>query len=116
MRTNKIIIFLPLFLAMMLGVTGCNSEDSEDVTAIYHVLDKNGHEASVFNYGDEILLALRNGIAKVDPAGPKVISFARCPAGLSNGGVIHDKRFYMVSGSHIRSLNLDKPELFKPVE
>ena len=58
MRTNKIIIFLPLFLAMMLGVTGCNSEDSEDVTAIYHVLDKNGHEASVFNYGDEILFEL----------------------------------------------------------
>ena len=70
----------------------------------------------LFNYGDEILLALQKGIAKVDPAGPKVISLAPCPAGLSNGGVIHDKRFYMVSGSHIRSLNLDKPELFKPVE
>ena len=27
MRTNKLIFFLPLFLAMMLGVTGCSSDD-----------------------------------------------------------------------------------------
>jgi len=29
MRTNKLIILLPLLLAMMLGVTGCSSDDEE---------------------------------------------------------------------------------------
>lgn len=55
MKDIKKKFYLPLFLILTLGCIGCNSEDSEDVTAIYHVLDKNGHEASVFNYGDEIL-------------------------------------------------------------
>ena len=34
MRTNKLIIFLPLLLAMMLGVTGCSSDEEENVKII----------------------------------------------------------------------------------
>ncbi len=32
MRTNKLIIFLPLLLAMMLGLTGCSSDDETKST------------------------------------------------------------------------------------
>ena len=34
MRTYKLIFFLPLLLAMMLGVTGCSSDEEENVKII----------------------------------------------------------------------------------
>lgn len=34
MKTNKLIFFMPLFLAMMLGVIGCSSDDEENVKII----------------------------------------------------------------------------------
>ena len=50
--------FFYLMVAMLVLAIGsvlmaCSSDD--DVSAIYHILDKNGQEVNVINYGDEML-------------------------------------------------------------
>lgn len=42
-----------LMLTIGSVLTACSSDD--DVSAIYHILDKNGQEVNVINYGDEML-------------------------------------------------------------
>ena len=52
---KKLHIMMSAMLLMMAGtmMTACSSDD--DVSAIYHILDKNGQEVNVINYGDEML-------------------------------------------------------------
>ena len=44
-------------LLLLTIIVGCSSDD-EDVTAIYHLLDINGQETTVFNSGDDIVFEL----------------------------------------------------------
>ena len=61
MMKKKLLILLS-FLLIIISV-GCNKEGNEkindgEVKAIYHALDQNGRETTVFNYGDEIQFKL----------------------------------------------------------
>ena len=44
-------------LLMVVLFSACDNNEG-DISARYHVLDKNGHETSVFNYGDEMVFEL----------------------------------------------------------
>lgn len=52
---RKICYFASFIFLLEIGsmLMACSSDD--EVTAIYHILDKNGQEANVINYGDEML-------------------------------------------------------------
>ena len=50
----SMVALLMLTIGSML--TACSSDD--DVSAIYHILDKSGQEVNVINYGDEMLFEL----------------------------------------------------------
>lgn len=52
---RKICKLTSFFFLLAIGseLMACSSDD--DVSAIYHILDKNGQEANVINYGDEML-------------------------------------------------------------
>lgn len=55
-------IFLLSFLLMIITV-GCSNDEDDlmnggEVKAIYHALNQNGQETTVFNYGDEIQFEL----------------------------------------------------------
>ena len=56
-------LFMIICCLLTIGLAGCgNNDDSNDgnneVKAIYHILDKNGQESSVFNYDDGIMFEL----------------------------------------------------------
>lgn len=58
---KKLFVLIGVLLTIISA--GCSKDgDSEindsEVKTIYHVLDKNGQESSVFNYGEEILFEL----------------------------------------------------------
>lgn len=50
----KAIFYYVLLMLTGLSFVSCSS-DEDKVEVIYHVMDNNGHETSVFNYGDDIL-------------------------------------------------------------
>lgn len=53
---KRINVFMCMLLLLTI-IVGCSSDD-EDVTAIYHLLDINGQETTVFNSGDDIVFEL----------------------------------------------------------
>jgi hypothetical protein len=58
MKAKRLFIYLPLLFALIFCCMGCGSDDNNNVTAIYHVLDRNGKEVTMFNQGDPIQFEL----------------------------------------------------------
>lgn len=59
---KKYFFILMCFLLMIISA-GCSKDDSTDdnngyVTAVYHLLDENGHESNVFHHGDGMTFEL----------------------------------------------------------
>ena len=63
LKDMKRILFIMAYVLLAIGLAGCSKDDDSNdgnnaIKVIYHVLDKNGQETSVFNYGDEIRFEL----------------------------------------------------------
>jgi len=50
----KFFFYYVLLMSVGFSLVSCSS-DEDKVEVIYHVMDNNGHETSVFNYGDDIV-------------------------------------------------------------
>ena len=59
MKTNKLFFFMPLLLAIMLGVTGCSSDDEDSSISVnFQLQDEDGKECYNFKEGDNIVFRL----------------------------------------------------------
>jgi hypothetical protein len=55
---KKLFTMFMMVLLAMTSVVVCGCSDDDEVSAVYHLLNKNGDEARVFNQGDEIIFEL----------------------------------------------------------